>query len=498
MANNIEEARAAQNYMLADTAVAVGQVAEAPAALGAPVVLQARVDDPEVPASVGVAAAPNTPPVAQKAGETSPAPKVPVTSDKKPGSVAGSSAKLPGQRVTQSLRTFLKDAGRKGQVVQNPDVLVCFSGFQEMLEKTMHCDSLQQLTELMTEWKQGVGQLQQLTAALTKSGRNLKSHVSNLKRAAEREIEKKKKAEEVAVVNEVKKRTEVAAKQVKSASEETPALFKVPLEELQKATATAVAMISGELPADALKLQVPLLMKAVPAVEVWQKSPQIQVALGRFGGKYKKQTGYAEEGRSQMIVKSDEGKVETAAMFASIKSTMPKASQVGVDGLMGRISDAMWLFGYDPKMKTIACTPNGLPMLKVLANGEVKMVLFEIESLLSGLRTMWATDKIPYQRLVDDLPKLTLQDLGELKMAGVVMQSCVQNQWDVIYVPAGWIVAEESCKGVLLYGARCTFIARHPLLHSGYECLIGAFAASEKPIQNMQLALDCLAVVDQD
>jgi len=252
--------------------------------------------------------------------------------------------------------------------------------------------------------------------------------------------------------------------------------------------APVVATHKGEVVEDSLDIEFPMVFAEAPASEVWQKSPQIQVALGGFGGKYKKQPGFAEESRSQMHLKGHEGGAETITMFNSLKGSIPKTAVVTLEGLMARVADSMWLYGYSPKMRTISCTPNGLPMFKMLASGEVKWLLLEVGSLLAGLRSLWSTDTIGYQQMVDDLPALTLEDLRALKESGVVMRSCIQKQWEAIYVPAGWLLVEESCKGVLLYGARCSFCARHAKLYASYESLIGAYNTSGKSTVNMQKA----------
>jgi len=86
----------------------------------------------------------------------------------------------------------------------------------------VECESLELLTEMMQTWKAASAQLTQLSTAVAKSGRNLRSHVANLKRAKEREEMKQKKKEEQSALAEMRKRTAAAAQKVKTASEEVP------------------------------------------------------------------------------------------------------------------------------------------------------------------------------------------------------------------------------------------------------------------------------------
>ena len=189
--------------------------------------------------------------------------------------------------------------------------------------------------------------------------------------------------------------------------------------------------------ADSFKLEHPCIFEGVPAVEQWQKDATVQVALGRFGGKYKKQAGYTEEGRSQMSVATGDWRAETQTMFSAIKAGIAPLARVDAEGLIARVQETMWLFGYDPKMKSTSCTPNGLPMLKTLVCGEVKLVAFEVESMVLALQAQWKVDKIGYDKIIEDVPKLSLCDLRLLRQSGVVIRSALLKPGEVVYIPAG-------------------------------------------------------------
>ena len=73
------------------------------------------------------------------------------------------------------------------------------------------------------------------------------------------------------------------------------------------------------------------------------------------------------------------------------------------------------------------------------------------------------------------------------------MRSASHEAQSTLYIPAGWLLAEASAKGVLLYGARVTLAVRSERSYANYEALIGFFNAAGKPAANMEQTLPVLA-----
>ena len=136
-----------------------------------------------------------------------------------------------------------------------------------------------------------------------------------------------------------------------------------------------------------------------------------------------------------------------------------------------------------------------MAMLKVLAYGEVKWLVMECSSLLAALRTELQQDSISLDDLEGLVGKLSSESLENCKKHGLKCYSCLQQPNDLVYVPAGWITAEQSVKGMLIYGLRASVLLRSEAAHISYEGLIGLYASSNKPVEKMKQALDLMAPI---
>ena len=146
-------------------------------------------------------------------------------------------------------------------------------------------------------------------------------------------------------------------------------------------------------------------------------------------------------------------------------------------------------------MRSVAPTPNGLGMFKALASGEVTVVLAEFTSLASAHRAIHGEEQqVSVDSARDLLKKASLEDLKAYhSVHHVKMRSVKLTPWQVLYVPVGWIVAEQASRGVLIYGARCTFAVRTIVAHETYEALISGWAVSNQGrADKMREVLHCL------
>ncbi len=211
---------------------------------------------------------------------------------------------------------------------------------------------------------------------------------------------------------------------------------------------------SGDDVKEISDIDLPFIMKKNAKIAEWSNSSKIQIALGSFGGRYKKTDSFQAHGKAQMTIFSKEGKEESMALINGIMSLIPSANKVTQENEFERITQTLWLFGYDPSLCSISATPNGMAMLKVLAYGEVKWLVMECSSLLAALRTELQQDSISLDDLEGLVGKLSSESLENCKKHGLKCYSCLQQPNDLVYVPAGWITAEQSVKGMLIYGLR--------------------------------------------
>ena len=236
----------------------------------------------------------------------------------------------------------------------------------------------------------------------------------------------------------------------------------------------------------------PILFKDNRKISEWANEPKMQLALGSFGGRYKKTDMFSRSGKAQMVLFAKEGKEESNALISNFTAPIPDDNKVKGENDFSKITDTLWLFGYDPALTSISATPNGMAMMKVLAFGEVKWLVMEISSTVAALRAELGVDVIKADDLEALIGSLTYGNLENCKKHGMKAKSCLQRPNEAVFVAAGWIAAEQSVKGMLIYGLRASLLLKSEASCHSYEAYIGLNSASGKPVDKMQQVLDLM------
>ena len=74
----------------------------------------------------------------------------------------------------------------------------------------------------------------------------------------------------------------------------------------------------------------------------------------------------------------------------------------------------------------------------------------------------------------------------------------LQNPEDLLYVPAGWLAAEASAKGMLIYGLRKTIMIKEPKFVANYRALIGAMFRGGSRVEKMKDVLTTIEDLNAD
>eukprot|EP00435_Cladocopium_sp_Y103_P027036 s3755_g6.t1 len=473
----------------------------------------ALVSSPESKSTVSAVPAatqPSSPKEAQTDSQTEPAASPNLDAESQAGGssagnlrrLSSSSKKSSGEQITSLLHTAAASS-KESMVVQNLAHLLSYLEMTEIQEKILLVETMKDLDEKLEVWTKCVQQVKLLAGGISKSASNLTTHVANIARKAQRDETKKRRLEETKAVAEAKKKAKAAAKKVKDDANSTPPIFEIGLDKLQH-TDVMPAMrdrggcqncLGAEVTGDFKEfgsIEAPVLFKGNGKISDWCNTPKMQVALGSFGGRYKKTESFTSYGKAQMVLFSKEGKEESVELLQHFMGTIPESSRVKGENDFARITDTLWLYGYDPELCSIAATPNGMAMLKVLAYGEVKWLVMECGSLLAALRTELKLETIGLDDLDRYIGALTHEDLVNCKKHGLKAVSCVQKANEAIFVPAGWICCEQCTQGMLIYGLRCTLLLRGEAAQASYETLVGLHSAAGKPTEKMQQALDLM------
>ena len=151
-----------------------------------------------------------------------------------------------------------------------------------------------------------------------------------------------------------------------------------------------------------------------------------------------------QDGRSQHPLYTREGKEETADLIQAFMKKFPTDSLVENAAGLEKLCNTFWLYGYQPSLTIVAPTPNCMGMMKLLVQGEVKWVLFEVDTLLQALQ---AVDDKPGHVYTMSTLKSTIADFTVEKLTGLVTVGArvvcgLQQPLQTLYVPPGWICAE--------------------------------------------------------
>ena len=219
---------------------------------------------------------------------------------------------------------------------------------------------------------------------------------------------------------------------------------------------------------------------------------KLQKHLSLYGREYKKSLAKVKAkdatGRDQEKVNDEE--VDEACKEV-LGSLLPQLDISEVEGGSGFMS-AMFSFGYaaHPDHVFVGSTPNCAAQVKVLAVGEVNVLMINLFSLIaaSGNQVGPAMETLDY---IETIAFWNADKVDAMIKAGVTMYSAVHKQGEMLVVPQGWLVAEMSCAGHKdIYGIRKVFVSSKAKDVEMYEACIKLFEASAKDATRMKSILE--------
>ena len=242
-------------------------------------------------------------------------------------------------------------------------------------------------------------------------------------------------------------------------------------------------------------LEKPMLWKEFGAVSTLLTQPRAQLKLAAFGGNYKKSQILKETGKVQEVLYSGSGKEECDGFWAGClglleeNATVPKGL---IPAHLASVMNASWLFGFDAKYSGVGATPNGVGLLRLQVAGEVTLMLFKTPQLVAALRIILKREQIGLEACKDYVQMLTNDQAKTLSDNGCQMFTAIQMPNQTLMIPSGWLLAECSSKGVLVYGLRKSFLACGQTSADDYESLIGCNKVDEKPVVKMEETLEIM------
>ena len=147
-----------------------------------------------------------------------------------------------------------------------------------------------------------------------------------------------------------------------------------------------------------------------------------------------------------------------------VMGQVPEGDQLDLKPVAGgeAFQSAAWLFGCSSNMKHLAALPNHACLFKVIACGQIRTLLVEVDSLRAGIaeiqqkpELLGLSEALNYLRDADEAA------LGSLCDHKVVMRQVAQSKNDLLFVPAGWLMMEVAASsGDLIFGLRKSVFMR--------------------------------------
>eukprot|EP00435_Cladocopium_sp_Y103_P072414 s111_g40.t1 len=325
-----------------------------------------------------------------------------------------------------------------------------FEQVHTVTENILDTQEPQKFLELKKQWQSCERAYHQIAKGTKQSADDVMRHMKV--RLAENTREKKRKAEQEAkaelqkVREDAKAAAEMIKKRKQTSEEKTDPLYTVDL-------------------------------KPEVAAQVCISETKLSKALSFWGAQYKKTMAQSKLAQVTYPVDAKMGLAEVSDFFEEI---IPVADKPDISSVPGgkAFMDSAWLFGCSSDMKQTGFLPNHAALLKMLAVGEVRHVLFEWKSLEAAWRTMMKISDgqgLSTDDLLEGLMKVDEASLVILVKHGANIRQCSLAKLEVLFVPMGWLCVEIAVSSSFIYGIRKSVFVKGSA--SVYEGAIGRVEA---------------------
>ena len=193
-------------------------------------------------------------------------------------------------------------------------------------------------------------------------------------------------------------------------------------------------------------------MRGFDGATKFAEAPDVQVSLCNFGGTYKKDLGDAVDRRVQQPVWPGTHRSHYDSLWSGVEElfAQPIIDASTVDASLRATAQTIWHFGYADDCKCTSHTPNGLAMVKYLAEGEARWTVCDMKKLVPLLRTRLGKDQVNGDNIVEFVENMNAEEMMRAKNDGCAFSSVVQAKGDIMYVLAGLLCCEQIASGLLV------------------------------------------------
>lgn len=162
---------------------------------------------------------------------------------------------------------------------------------------------------------------------------------------------------------------------------------------------------------------------------------------------------------------------------------------VDISNVSATWNNTSWLFGLSETFHSISMAPNSAALLRVLWMGEMEVVVWELNTLVTALK---AIEKKcgSIDELKETLASLRDSDVQQMSDCPGYYTTMVPEM--VYYIPCGWVVCERVKAGPLIYGCRKSIFFKTGSSVKNYAMAKELMSAANLDVTKMDSIMDCL------
>ena len=231
--------------------------------------------------------------------------------------VGGAADRRLARLLTKRLLKQIRQVPSGHWAVEEKDIekLKSKSEMKMLIDSLLVADTQEVFTETMDAVTNAVAMLKQLKVSFTKQVAKLVTHISNKDKAQARESTKAKTQEVKQATDAAKAKVATAMAAMKSKAEEVPAFWKIDFSQMAENYDIEEFEIAGEH----IDLDVPSVIEHHQGITSGEATAEVQICLGQFGARYKREASKAEDGKFQTPIFPKDGKAFSTACSSSCR-----------------------------------------------------------------------------------------------------------------------------------------------------------------------------------
>lgn len=328
--------------------------------------------------------------------------------------------------------------------------LVTVSRLEPYREQLHNCTTKEEIVATMKEFKDKAKSLLELCTMVKAAVRLTKACIVANKKALETACKQQVKQDKVAS----KSKSANAGQEIAPLWDYGPSVAKeIP------------ACTCEQFKSDTFECAVPTIISCKVdgdgAVPLFDKKGPICAKGDSFQAKFRKSSMYSEKGRGQRPLSSELGKTITGFITKFIPESKRIDLSTCPERLQHDFKDAS-VFGIAKNSEHIATEIHYASAFRLTLKGSRAVVMFPFMELVGLMSAAGLTCEFTPSRMLDFGKKMSKASLDTLAEGGRLYHGTI-GHGDIVFVPAGWVVAERVAANLDFVGVRVGVLMQCPI-----------------------------------